>query len=51
LAGTSEIIYGSANRTFIKENYATYDEKKKQYYLTFNDGRIEYFPDRIAKEN
>lgn len=37
-------------RTFIKENYATYDEKKKQHYLTFNDGRIEYFPDRLPKK-
>jgi len=37
-------------RTFIKENYATYDENKKQYYLTFNDGRIEYFPERIPKK-
>ncbi|HRC90067.1 MAG TPA: phospholipase D-like domain-containing protein, partial [Bacteroidales bacterium] len=37
-------------RTFIKENYATYDPVKKQYYLTFNDGRIEYFPDRIPKK-
>lgn len=37
-------------RTFIKQNYATYDENKKQYYLTFNDGRIEYFPNRIPKK-
>jgi len=37
-------------RTFIKENYATYDSAKKQYYLTFNDGRIEYFPDRLPKK-
>lgn len=37
-------------RTFIKENYATYDPGKKQYYLTFNDGRKEYFPDRIPKK-
>lgn len=37
-------------RTFIKENYATYDPVKKQYYLTFNDGRNEYFPDRIPKK-
>ena len=37
-------------RTFIKENYASYDEKKKQYYLTFNDGRIEYFPNRLPKK-
>jgi len=37
-------------RTFIKENYATFDALKNQYYLTFNDGRIEYFPDRIPKK-
>jgi len=37
-------------RTFIKENYATFDDRKKQYFLTFNDGRIEYFPDRIPKK-
>lgn len=37
-------------RTFIKENYSTYDENKKQFYLTFNDGRIEYFPDRLPKK-
>ncbi len=37
-------------RTFIKENYATFDPAKDQYYLTFNDGRIEYFPDRIPKK-
>ncbi len=37
-------------RTFIKENYADYDSEKKQYYLTFNDGRKAYFPDRIPKK-
>lgn len=37
-------------RTFIKENYASYDENKKQYYLTFNNGTIEYFPERLAKK-
>jgi len=37
-------------RTFIKENYATYDPNKNQYYLTFNDNRIEYFPERIPKK-
>ncbi len=37
-------------RTFIKENYATYDTQKKQFYLTFNDGKVLYFPDRIPKK-
>lgn len=37
-------------RTFIKENYATFDHRKKQYFLTFNDGRIEYIPERIPKK-
>ncbi len=37
-------------RTFIKENYSTYNPAKNQYYLTFNDGRTEYFPDRITKK-
>ncbi|MGE0084780.1 MAG: helicase-related protein [Desulfococcaceae bacterium] len=37
-------------RTFIKQNYATYDPDKKQYYLTFHDGRTVYFPDRIPKK-
>jgi len=37
-------------RTFIKENYATFDNIKKQYFLTFNDGRNEYIPERIPKK-
>jgi superfamily II DNA or RNA helicase len=37
-------------RTFIKDNYATFDSEKKQHFLTFNDGRIEYFPERIPKK-
>lgn len=37
-------------RTFIKENYSTFNPDKNQYYLTFNDGRMEYFPDRIPKK-
>lgn len=37
-------------RTFIKENYAKYDTQKKQYYLTFSDGRVDYFPERIPKK-
>ncbi len=37
-------------RTFIKENYATWDAVKKQHYLTFNDGRIEYFPERKPRK-
>jgi superfamily II DNA or RNA helicase len=37
-------------RTFIKQNYAAFDDVKKQYYISFNDGQINYFPDRIAKK-
>ncbi|MCF8267315.1 MAG: NgoFVII family restriction endonuclease, partial [Ignavibacteriales bacterium] len=37
-------------RTFIKENYAGFDTEKKQHFITFNDDRIEYFPDRIPKK-
>lgn len=37
-------------RTFIKQNYATFDPEKKQYFITFNDGHINYFPDRFAKK-
>lgn len=37
-------------RTFIKQNYATYDEDKKQYFLTFPNGKRFYFPDRIPKK-
>lgn len=37
-------------RTFIKENYATFDDERKQYYLTFSDGSLFYFPDRIPKK-
>lgn len=34
-------------RTFIKNNYTTWDDDKKQYYITFNDGKINYFPSRV----
>jgi SNF2 family DNA or RNA helicase len=37
-------------RTFIKDNYSTYDPDKKQYFLTFPDGSLFYFPDRIPKK-
>jgi hypothetical protein len=37
-------------RTFIKENYAIYDDQKKQYFLTFPDDSRFYFPDRIPKK-
>lgn len=37
-------------RSFIKENYALYDETKKRKYLVFSDGRKSYFPDRLPKK-
>lgn len=37
-------------RTFIKHNYATLDAERNQFFITFNDGRIEYFPDRVPKK-
>lgn len=37
-------------RTFIKENFTTYDEHRKQYFLTFPNGSVFYFPDRIPKK-
>lgn len=36
-------------RTFIKENYAKTDPKNGRKYLEFNDGRRNYFPDRVPK--
>lgn len=33
-------------RRHIKKNFAEYDKEKKRHYLTFNDGRRFYFPDR-----
>ncbi len=36
-------------RSFIKENYAFWDEEKKQHYIVFKDGRTNYFPLRIPK--
>lgn len=36
-------------RSFIKENYAIWDEEKKQHYIEFKDGRKNYFPLRIPK--
>lgn len=36
-------------RTFIKENYAKTDPDNGRKYLQFNDGRRNYFPDRIPK--
>ena len=36
-------------RTFIKENYAKTDPDNGRKYLEFNDGRRNYFPDRIPK--
>lgn len=37
-------------RTFIKDNYAFYDQEKKRKYLLFSDGRRSYFPDRIPQK-
>lgn len=37
-------------RTFIKENYSTFDNDRKQYFLTFPDGTRFYFPDRLPKK-
>lgn len=37
-------------RTFVKSNYATWDDEKKQYYITFNDGDTNYFPSRVPKK-
>jgi superfamily II DNA or RNA helicase len=36
-------------RTFIKSNYAGWDPVKQQHYLTFSNGRINYFPHRIPR--
>lgn len=36
-------------RSFIKENYAVWDDKKQQHYIEFKDGRKNYFPLRIPK--
>lgn len=33
-------------RTFIKNNYAVYDEEKKQHFIVFNNGHVNYFPIR-----
>lgn len=37
-------------RSFIKQNYAQWDEEKQQYFLTFQNGKINYFPDRHPKK-
>jgi superfamily II DNA or RNA helicase len=36
-------------RTFIKENYAKTDKNTGRKYLEFNDGRKNFFPDRIPR--
>lgn len=36
-------------RTFIKANYARHDPVKNRSYLSFDDGRRAYFPDRVPK--
>ncbi len=33
-------------RSFIKDNYATFDPENGRYYLTYEDGTRSYFPDR-----
>lgn len=37
-------------RSFVKDNYATYDADRDRSYLTFKDGSRSYFPNRIAKK-
>ena len=37
-------------RSFIKDNYAFYDDIKNKKYLLFSDGTRSYFPDRIPKK-
>ncbi len=37
-------------RTFIKSNYAIWDEERKQHYIPFNDNSINYFPERVPKK-
>jgi superfamily II DNA or RNA helicase len=37
-------------RTFIKNNYATWNDEKKQYAIPFSDGSINYFPNRVPKK-
>ena len=36
-------------RSHIKDNYAEYDEDRKQHYLSFDNGERFYFPHRIPK--
>jgi superfamily II DNA or RNA helicase len=36
-------------RTFIKSNYAVWDPVKQQHYLTFSNGKINYFPHRVPR--
>ncbi|MBU0985320.1 MAG: SWF/SNF helicase family protein, partial [candidate division Zixibacteria bacterium] len=36
-------------RSFIQENYATYDPDRKRKYLEFADGSRSYFPDRVPR--
>jgi superfamily II DNA or RNA helicase len=37
-------------RSFIKKEYAKYDQIKQRYYLTFPDGSRSYFPNRVPKK-
>ena len=36
-------------RTFIKANYAQHDPERNRYFLSFDDGRRAYFPNRLPK--
>lgn len=37
-------------RTFIKENYAHWDEEKGQHFIEFSNGTKNYFPKRLPKK-
>ncbi len=37
-------------RTFIKDNYANWNENKGQHYIEFSDGTRNYFPKRLPKK-
>ncbi len=37
-------------RTFIKNNYAIWDDDKRQYYITFYNGNVNYFPSRVPQK-
>ena len=37
-------------RSFVKTNYATFDDVRQRHYLTFKNGDRSYFPDRVARK-